>query len=981
MPSLEQSIKLNDGFTSVLNKINAGMQATLGMFQHFQGAIESEISANASVQSVNQLEDSITKTTVAQQKLNEAALQNDIGQVSQAAAIEMERVNQSLREGTIEANKLQSTLESGVSTGSAVQAVHQLEGSINQATEAQQRLNNTVTQNKLEQAAQSAAGEVEKVNQSLRAGTMEASRLQNMLNIDNITATVGTAWKLNNALTKSNEQLTAMGIKANQADAAAKKLPFSIQRMIGNLAIAGRLWMNNNVNQARAVQLANRLGSSLSKSSLAQSKLGQSTTRFVKAIGRSNLVQNKLVRGAGRLLTTFIKIPISAGKLPILLTKAGIMLGRNITKQMRMRNEVDKTSRAQMRFNKAVSLLQFGAALAALTMIQQKLTSMIEQADTFVQTMARLNMINDGSQTTEQLSDKVLAAAQRSRSAYKDTADFVARLGINAGDAFASNDETIAFAELLNKAYKIGGASVAEQQGSMLQLTQALASGALRGEELNSVLEGAPLVVKAITKEMGISMAELRDVASEGGITADIIKRAMFNAADDINSKFTSIPMTWADMWTSAKNIALKAFQPLIERFSAFLNSPQGQQFFQSITTGIVMLAQVASWAFDVIVSGISWIQQNANLVQLAFVTLSMIIIYAAIGAAIAWAIVNWQLLLIIIIIATVINFMDKMGVKAGEIAARMAGMVAFVATVFYDVILFVIGLFTTFIQVINNIFIFFWNIVAGVAEFFVNVWNHPVYATQMLFYNLVRNILNFFASIADGAGKVGVAIGNAFISGANTAIKAVNWIIDALNMIPGVNLGKVDQFKEFSSAGQTGDSIRGLAEKFNPGPAPENYWSAPQAQMTTVDGLASAISGLKNPVKSFNTAADAISNLGFNAKGLLDNINNMIGSDQTMANALNNFGNSGVGDALGKGKDIGDVGTVDKIKDDVSITEDDLKLMRDIAEREYILRYQQLSPSATVNFTSTGNSEEDAKRLLAMMEQMIQEQVASQLV
>ncbi len=189
----------------------------------------------------------------------------------------------------------------------------------------------------------------------------------------------------------------------------------------------------------------------------------------------------------------------------------------------------------------------------------------LELSDGMASTNARLDLINDGLQTQAELQDKIFQAAQRSRVAYGETASTVAKLGLLAKDAFTGNDEAIAFAELMSKSFKVSGASVSEASNGMYQLTQAMASGRLQGDEFRSIMENAPMLAQAIAKYAGKSMGELREMSKEGEITSQIIKNAMFSAADDINKKFETMPMTFGQVATVIGNNLLQTFDPVIQ--------------------------------------------------------------------------------------------------------------------------------------------------------------------------------------------------------------------------------------------------------------------------------------------------------------------------------------------------------------------------------------------------------------------------------
>ena len=235
---------------------------------------------------------------------------------------------------------------------------------------------------------------------------------------------------------------------------------------------------------------------------------------------------------------------------------------------------IENTRRSEQRLNKEQELLtgsikKYAAAAASAFGIKQ----LLNLSDDMTSTNARLTMLVDDGGSVKELEEKIYASAQRSRSAYLDTASAVAKLGINAKDAFANNDEAIAFAELINKQFVIAGASVQEQQAAMLQLTQAMASGVLRGDELNSVFEQAPIIIQNIAEYLDVPIGKIRKMASDGEITADIVKKAMFAAADDINKKFDSMPMTWAQVWTTLSNVALNALQPVLTLINMIANN------------------------------------------------------------------------------------------------------------------------------------------------------------------------------------------------------------------------------------------------------------------------------------------------------------------------------------------------------------------------------------------------------------------------
>lgn len=238
-------------------------------------------------------------------------------------------------------------------------------------------------------------------------------------------------------------------------------------------------------------------------------------------------------------------------------------------------------------------------------------------SDELASTKARLNLLVDDGGSVEALEQKIMASAQRSRSAYFDTASAVAKLGLNAGNAFNGDmDQVIAFMEQVNKQFVIGGATAQEQSNAMIQLTQAMAAGALRGEELNSILDGAPGIARAIEKYMGIAEGSIKTVAQEGKVTAEVVKNAMFAMADETNAKFDSMPKTWAQIWVDMKNQALSMFAPILTKINQLGNSAKFQKVTTGLINGLAAVANVASSALDILIAVASVFVDNWGIIQ-----------------------------------------------------------------------------------------------------------------------------------------------------------------------------------------------------------------------------------------------------------------------------------------------------------------------------------------------------------------------------
>lgn len=239
--------------------------------------------------------------------------------------------------------------------------------------------------------------------------------------------------------------------------------------------------------------------------------------------------------------------------------------------------------------------------------------NIIGLADAMTQTEARLNLITGDLEKTAALQDQIMASANRSRAPYQSTADAVAKMGIMAKDAFNNTDELVAFTELINKQFTIAGASVAGQEAAMMQLTQAMASGVLRGEELNSIFEQAPTIIQTIADHLGVSVGEIRAMAAEGQITAQVVKDAMLSSADEINAQFSAMPYTFSQVWTMMQNILLEAFGPLIQVIGA------GAQWIyenwaaiEPVLVGVATAVAILTAAY-LVHTAATWLQVEAN--------------------------------------------------------------------------------------------------------------------------------------------------------------------------------------------------------------------------------------------------------------------------------------------------------------------------------------------------------------------------------
>lgn len=552
-------------------------------------------------------------------------------------------------------------------------------------------------------------------------------------------------------------------------------------------------------------------------------------------------------------------------------------------------------------------------------------------SDDLASTRARLNLIVDDGGSVSELEKKIMASAQRSRSAYFDTASAVASLGANAGAAFANTDEIIAFMEQINKQFVIGGASAQGQAAAMLQLTQAMAAGALRGEELNSILENAPGIARAIESYMGIAEGSIKSYAEQGLITAEVVKNAMFAAADETNAKFESMPKTWAQIWTSMQNKALSIFNPILTKINQIANSEQFTKVTDGIINGLAGVASVATVVLDLLISVASVVVDNWSWLSpiILGVAAALGVYYgrlllvrgaelasAAVSGAVAvakgimaaatmlvtgatWAQVTAQyglnaamyacpLVWIIILIIALVALFYAAVAAVNHFAGTSVSATGLICGAFMAALAFIGNIFVALWNLVVDVFVMIYNLVATVANFIGNVFNDPVAAVARLFFDLVDTVLSVLQALAS-------AIDTIF--GSNLAGSVQGWR-DSLGGWVDSTFGKGEEVMEKLNA----DDLK--LGRFEYGAAFDMGYEFGQGVEDTVGGLFdfSAMDSL---------GADALDayGLGNTLDGIYGNTGDTAGNTAAMSDALD-------------------------------IAEEDLAYMRDIAEREAINRF-----------------------------------------
>lgn len=619
----------------------------------------------------------------------------------------------------------------------------------------------------------------------------------------------------------------------------------------------------------------------------------------------------------------------------------------------------------------------------------------INLSDELTLTQARLSAVNDGLQTSAQLNDMIFAAAQNARGSYLDMAQSVASLKAQTGDVFKSTAEAVRFTELLNKQFAISGTSTSGIASTMYNLTQALATGVLRGNDLQMVLSNSPALVQRISQYMGITVGELRELASQGKITADIVKAAIMSAGEDIDAQFDKMPMTFGQAMQKVKNVAVKGFQPVGQAIANAINSPEFDQAINVISKGILTVTVIGLRGFEALGKAVKFCYDNLNVIApILGIIVGAIVAYnsaMAISTAIEMASAAASALLtgaktaysMAVAIATGNQIAFNAALQACPIVwvidAIVAAIVVVAAlimvfhelaqtghTVFGDVAGVALGCF----GVISNALAILANAFITAAEFVVNAWNEGIYNIQMAFYEMSVSAANTFNAVIGAADSAATAIANAFISGLNQAIGAVNQLADALNTLPGFNIGHVGTLSGVSSVISSRIDVGAIQAPTKKAPANFGRYE------TTSFGDA-----FQSGYEKGAAFGDATQNNLLSAfDGIKSQINDLMGGSNLgdLAYELGDLGSAaGGGGAGGGGKGKTNVGTVDKVKD-VTLSDEDLKIYKDLAERRYManVELKTLAPNISVSIPESAaknlTSEDVANKLKVMLiEQM----------
>lgn len=520
----------------------------------------------------------------------------------------------------------------------------------------------------------------------------------------------------------------------------------------------------------------------------------------------------------------------------------------------------------------------------------QSLGKLVNLSDTYTQTQARLSMIVDEQSNVEELNDKIFASAQRARTPYQDMADAVAKLSLNAGDAFSSNNETILFAENLNKLFTIAGTEQQSASAATQQLIQALGSGVLRGEEFNSVLEAAPNIMQTVADYMDVPIGKLRKMAEKGQITAEVVKNAMLSATDDINTQFESMPMTWGQVWTGIMNKLYYASIPLLEFINLLANN---WSVLEPIVLGLATAVGLYTAAL-LINKGVQAAHALAEGVRAASTMMASGATFAAtaaqhgFNAALLACPLTWIIIAIIAVIAiiyAVIAAINKIQGTTISATGVILGVLMAAVSVIWNLFLTLLSL------IIQSCLVPLTTAWDTFANFFGNIFNDPIATIIRMFEGLANTVLGILKTIAQGIDS---------IFGSNLAGAVQGWM----------------------------DGVSGKADELV-----ERYGNGTYEQKSNLTGQLQGLLSDAQAKFSWQTSDAYDTGYGW-GEGVDESLGNifgsMFGADAEEAYNLDQLQ-----------QDVGDIGDyTGSIADGLEVTNEDLKYLRDLAEQETINRF-----------------------------------------
>lgn len=568
--------------------------------------------------------------------------------------------------------------------------------------------------------------------------------------------------------------------------------------------------VHNTMNQVHSI--GERVTSSIRSQALAMFRLGGYSQYFVNSAGRVVNAQGKFVRE-----TLLAEMGLKKEKLALYsVANAADVASQKL-------NQAGNSSKGLSALKGALAGVAVGATIGKA----------MNMSDDYANMNARLNMINDGMQTTNELQKSIFTSAQRTGSAYTEMANGVAKMRMQAGDVFQNNGETIAFLETMNKSFVVGGASIEEQKSAMMQLTQAMASGKLQGDELRSLAETSPALIQAIATKLGVTRGEVKKLGADGKITADIVKTAMLEASETIDQQFRNMPMTWGRAWQNFINFATKAFEPLSIKINQIANSAEFQQFAAMVASAIQVIINVLIVLMDIIgaiwskiAPLIKWIADNWSTIAPIVIAVAGAMFYywlsvnavtwamkglemamnlakgavAAFNAVMAMGPIGWVIMAIIILIGIIyaaINAFNQWagtsisatGVIIGSVFALGMTIWNILMWLFNIVILIINGIIAIVVGMVNIVIaslFMIYEFILMLLALILGAVDWLVTGAINLVFELVFQFQTAWYNIAQGGRDMAVAIGNFVSSMVNGVISLVEGMINGI--LSGIN-------------------------------------------------------------------------------------------------------------------------------------------------------------------------------------------------